>query len=303
MAGSLTIAGVPQGSLHKYWKTIHSGAEKAVRDLKAQGISASLAWNAPLREDDREDQKKIVAAFIKNRVDGLVLAPFDSESLVPSVEEAAAAGIPTVVIDSALASGKVISFVATDNKKAGALAADRIGELLYGKGRVLILRYQKGSASTEAREEGFLERMRRAYPGIETIASNEYAGATRDTAKRASESLLARYAKELNGIFTPNESSTAGMLMTLQAMQLAGKIVFVGFDASDMYIDSMRYKQIHGLVVQDPFRMGELGVRTLVEHLQGHAVPKRIDTGATMITPETMDRPDVRGLLHPPSMQ
>lgn len=303
MSASFTVAGVPQGSLHRYWKTIHSGAEKAVRDLNAQGIGVSLAWNAPLREDDREDQKKIVAGFIKKRVDGLMLAPFDNQSLVASVEEAAAIGIPTVVIDSALASNKVISFVATDNKKAGGLAADRVGGLLCGKGRVLILRYQKGSASTEEREEGFLERMRRAYPGIETIASDEYAGATRDTAKRASEGLLARHAKELNGIFTPNESSTAGMLMALQGMQLAGKIIFVGFDASDMYIEAMRYKQIQGLVVQDPFRMGELGVKTLVEHLQGRTVPKRIDTGAKMITPETMDRPDVRGLLHPPTMQ
>lgn len=303
MAASFTIAGVPQGSLHRHWKTIHSGADKAVRDLNAQGIDVGLEWNAPLREDDREEQKKIVAGFIDKHVDGLMLAPFDSQSLVPSVEEAAAAGIPTVVIDSALASNKVISFVATDNKKAGALAADRIGELLYGKAKVLVLRYQKGSASTEEREEGFLERMRRACPGIETIASNEYAGATRDTAKRASESLLARHAKQLSGIFTPNESSTAGMLMALQATQLAGKIVLVGFDASDMYLDAMRYKQIQGLVVQDPFRMGELGVKTLVEHLQGHAVPKRIDTGAKMITPESMDRPEVRGLLHPPTAQ
>lgn len=302
-AASFAIAGIPQGSLHKHWKTIHAGADKAVRDLNAQGMSVSLAWNAPLREDDREDQKKIVAAFIHKRVDGLMLAPFDNQSLVPSVEEAAAAGIPTVVIDSALASNKVVSFVATDNKKAGALAADRVGELLYGKGRVLVLRYQKGSASTEEREEGFLERIRRSYPGIETIASNEYAGATRDTAKRTSEGLLARHSKELNGIFTPNESSTAGMLMALQATQLAGKILLVGFDASDMYIDSMRYKQIQGLVVQDPFRMGELGVKTLLDHLQGRPVLKRIDTGATMITPENMDRPDVRGLLHPPSAQ
>ena len=155
------------------------------------------------------------------------------------------------------------------------------------------------SASTEEREEGFIERLRRNYPGITTISSDEYAGVTRDTAKRASEGLLARYSKDLQGIFTPNESSTAGMLMALQAMQLAGKVALVGFDASDLYLDSMRYKQIQGLVVQDPFRMGELGVKTLVDHLQGGAVPKRIDTGATMVTPENMDRPEMQQLLRP----
>lgn len=303
MPTSFTIAGVPQGSLHRHWKTIYAGAQKAVRDLSEQGIAVNLVWNAPLREDDREDQKKIVATFFSKRVDGLMLAPFDSRSLVPAVEEGARAGIPTLILDSALDSRQVVSYVATDNRKAGGLAADRIGEVLYGKGKVLVLRYQKGSASTEDREEGFLERLRRAFGGITAISSDEYAGATRDAAKKAGEALLARHSKELQGIFTPNESSTAGMLMALQAMQLAGKIVLVGFDASDMYLDSMRYKQIQGLVVQDPFRMGELGIKTLVDHLQGRAVPKRIDTGAKMITPENMDRPEVRGLLHPPTVR
>ena len=299
MGTSFTIAGIPQGSLHKHWKTVNGGAQKAVRDLLEQGVKVTLAWDAPLREDDREDQKRIVGAFIKKRVDGMMLAPFDSSSLVPSVEEAAHAGIPTVVIDSALDTAQIVSYIATDNKKGGALAADRMGELLYGKGKVLILRYQEGSASTEEREEGFIEKMRRNSPGITAISSDAYAGATRDTAKRASEGLLGRYSKDLQGIFTPNESSTAGMLMALQAMQLAGKIALVGFDASDLYLDSMRYKQIQGLVVQDPFRMGELGVKTLVDHLQGRTVPKRIDTGATMVTPENMDRPEMQQLLRP----
>lgn len=303
MTASFTIAGVPQGSLHKYWKTVRSGADKAVRDLLAQGVTVNLAWNAPLREDDREDQKRIVAGFIKKGVHGMMLAPFDSRNLVASVEEGARAGIPTVVIDSSLDTNQLVSYVATDNKKAGALAADRMGELLYGKGKVLILRYQEGSASTEDREEGFLERLHRAHPGITAISSDEYAGATRDTAKRASAGLLARYSKDLHGIFTPNESSTAGMLMALQAMQLAGKLVLVGFDASDMYLDSMRYKQIQGLVVQDPFRMGEFGVKTLVDHLQGRAVPKRIDTGAKMVTPENMDRPEMLEFLRPPTLR
>lgn len=299
MSTSFTIAGIPQGSLHTYWKTVNAGAQKAVRDLLGQGITVNLAWNAPLREDDREEQKKIVGAFIRRGVDGMMLAPFDSRTLVSSVDEGARAGIPTVVIDSALDSAQIVSYVATDNKKGGALAGDRMGELLHGKGRVLVLRYQQGSASTEEREEGFIERLRRGYPGISVISSDDYAGATRDTAKRASESLLAQHSKDLQGTFTPNESSTGGMLMALQAMQLAGKIALVGFDASDIYLDSMRYKQVQGLVVQDPFRMGELGVKTLVDHLQGHVVPKRIDTGATMVTPDNMDRPEMQQLLHP----
>ncbi|HXW55824.1 MAG TPA: substrate-binding domain-containing protein [Candidatus Cybelea sp.] len=300
MKQTFSIAGIPQGSLHKYWKSIHAGGQKAVRELLERGIAVELAWNAPLREDDRDEQERIVEGFVKKGVDGMMLAPFDSRSLVRSVEEAAAAGIPTVVIDSALDSATVVSYIATDNRRGGALGAERMGELLCGKGKVLVLRYQRGSASTEEREEGFIERLRQLHPAISIISSDEYAGATRDTAKQASEVLLAKHATDVQGIFTPNESSTAGMLMALQAMQLSRKFALVGFDASDMYVDSMRYKQIQGLVVQDPLRIGELGVKTLVDHLQGRAVPKRVVTNTILVTPENMDKPEIQQLLHPP---
>ncbi len=297
---SFNIAIIPQGSLHRYWKAIHAGALKAENDLIQQGVSVRIAWKAPVREDDHDEQARIVGAFTQQGVQGIVLAPFDSRTLVGPIEAAARAGVPTVVIDSALETPQVVSFIATDNRKGGALAADRMGNLLSGPGSVLLLRYQEGSASTEEREKGFAQRLRQAYPHLRLIVSEECAGATRDGAKRVGEALLVRHGSDLRGVFTPNESSTAGMLMALSAVQKAGKIMLVGFDTSEVYLDSMRYKQLHGLVVQDPFRMGELGVKTLVEHLNGKTVPKRLDTGATMVTMENMDSPEIQRLLHPP---
>ena len=297
---SLTIAVIPQGSTHEYWKSIHAGAVKAARELAEKGIRVDIVWKGPLREDDREQQTQVVEGFISQGVQGIVLAPFDSHALVRPVEEAARAGIPTVVIDSALESPRIVSYIATDNKKGGSLAAGRMGELLHGKGTVLLLRYQEGSASTQAREEGFVEQLRSAYPNIRLISSNQYAGPTRETAKRASENLLTRYADQVQGIFTPNESSTAGMLLALQDVRKAGKVVFIGFDSSDTFVEAMRNNQLQGLVVQDPFRMGELGVRTMVDHLQGKPIEKRVDTGATLVTPANLNTPEVQRLLHPP---
>jgi ribose transport system substrate-binding protein len=203
------------------------------------------------------------------------------------------------VVDSALDTTKIVSFVATDNKKGGALAADQMGKLLKGRGKVLLLRYQEGVASTRAREDGFVEELKSAYPGIELISSNQFAGPTRDTAKRASENLLTRYAGQIQGVFTPNESSTGGMLLALQDINKAGKVAFIGFDASDTFLDAMRNKQLQGIVVQNPFRMGDLGVRTMVDHLQGKSVEKRIDTGVMLVTAENMESPDAQQLLHP----
>lgn len=298
MPNSLTIALVPQGSLHQHWKFVQAGAKRAVADLNAGGANITLICKAPMREDDRDEQVEIVDRLLRDGVDGLVLAPFDSRFLVEPVERAARDGVVTVVIDSPLASSNIASFVATDNRKAGALAADRVGKLLEQGGKVLLLRYQKSVGSTEAREEGFAERIR-IYPAIELLRSEQYAGVTRDTAKRAAEALLQRH-PDADAIFTPNESSTAGTLMALQALQQAGKTIFVGFDASELYVDTMRYQRIHGLVVQNPLLMGELGVRTLADHIAGKPVEKRIDIPAVMVTPENMDKPDIQKLLRLP---
>jgi ribose transport system substrate-binding protein len=297
---SYTIAVIPQGSTHEYWKSIHAGATKASQELGAQGTKVNIIWKGPLREDDREQQTQVVEGFISQRVSGIVLAPFDSHALVRPVEEAAAAGIPTIVVDSALDTSAIVSFIATDNKKGGALAADQMGKLLNGKGKVLLLRYQEGVASTRAREDGFVEKLKSSYPGIELISSNQYAGPTRETAKQASENLLTRYASQIQGVFTPNESSTAGMLLALQDINKAGQVAFIGFDVSDTFVTAMRNKQLQGIVVQNPFRMGELGVRTMVDHLQGKPVEKRIDTGVMLVTPDNLDNAEAQQLLHPP---
>ena len=298
-AKPLTIGVIPKGTTHEFWNAIHAGAVKAERELNARGVKVSITWKGPLREDDREQQVQVVEGFLSQGVSGLVLAPLDEKALVRPVEEAKRAGIPTVVIDSGLASKEIVSFVATDNVKGGELAADRMGELLGGKGQVLLLRYQEGSASTTEREVGFLNRLKATYPGIRLISSDQYAGPTRDTGKRASENLLNRYA-DLQGVFCVNESSTHGMLLALQDIGKAGKISFIGFDASQTFIDAIESGQMHGLVVQNPMNMGYLGVLRMVDHLQGKPVEPRIDTGVWMITKENLKEPATAELLHPP---
>jgi ribose transport system substrate-binding protein len=294
------IAVIPKGTTHEFWKAIHAGAIKAQQELTAQGTPVDVIWKGPLREDDREQQVQVVEGFLSQGVSGIVLAPLDDRALVRPVEEAKRAGIPTVIIDSGLQSEQIVSFVATDNLKGGELAADRMGELLQGKGKVLMLRYQEGSASTIDRENGFTRRLKERYPAIELVSSDQYAGPTRDTAKRASENLLNRYANDVQGIFAVNESAAAGMLLALQDIDKAGKIFFVGFDATEAFIDAINNGQMHGFVVQNPINMGYLGVKTIVAHLQGQPVDHRVDTGVWMITRDNLDKPDTQELLKPP---
>lgn len=295
-----TIAVIPKGATHEHWKSVHAGALKAARELEAAGIDVDVLWQGPIREDDRELQIQTVEGFVSRGVDGIVLSPLDSHALVRPVEEALRANIPTLIFDSALASDHIVSYVATDNEKGGRLAARRMGELLKGQGKVLMLRYQEGSAATEEREHGFLEELQAQYPNIELVSSNQYAGATRDTAKRTAENLLNQFGNELQGIFTPNESSTAGMLLALQDIKKAGRITFIGFDKNAPLIDAMRAGELQGLVVQNPINMGYMSLKTIIEHLRGQTVPRQIDTGVELVIADDLDDPRVKELLYPP---
>jgi ribose transport system substrate-binding protein len=298
-AGALTIAVIPKGTTHEFWKSIHAGAVKAQRELAAQGTKLELIWKGPLREDDRDQQIQVVENFIGRRVAGIVLAPLDSQALVAPVEAAAAANIPVVIIDSGLKSDRIASFVATDNHRGGRLGGEHLGNLLGGRGRVILLRYQVGSASTEEREAGFLEAMKK-FPGIQIISSDQYTGATRESAYAAAQNVLNRFGREVDGMFAPCEPVTVGILLALRDAGRAGAVKVVGFDAGAQVVEALKAGQVHALIVQDPVRMGYLGVLSLMQHLQGRPVEKRIDTGVHLITPETMDLPEAQELLNPP---
>jgi len=287
------IAVIPKGTTHEFWKAIQAGAIKASRELGVE-----VFWKGPQKEDDRAQQITVVEDFISRRVDGIVLAPLDDRALVRPVAEAMKEGIPVVIIDSNLQGDNYISFVATDNYKGGVMAAHRLAEILGGRGKIFLIRYLEGSASTTFREQGFLETITREYPEIELLVKDQYAGTTTESAYQLTENLLSRY-PQVEGIFTPNESSTFGALRALQQHGLAGKVKLVGFDSSAKLIQALAKNEIHGLVLQDPMKMGYLGVKMVVDFLEGRPVEKRIDTGVVMATPDNMNQPGIKALLEP----
>jgi ribose transport system substrate-binding protein len=297
----LTIAVIPKGTTHEFWKSINAGAFKARDELTAQGIKIDVIWKGPLKEDDRDQQIQTVENFTTRRVSGIVLAPLDSQALVRPAQNATRAKVPVVIFDSGLKWDGYVSFVATDNYKGGVLAGQHLGKLLGGKGNVILLRYAVGSASTEEREAGFLDTLKKEFPQIKLLSSDQYAGPTRETSYQAAQNLLSRHGRDVNGIFCPNENSAVGMTKALRDIgKAAGKVKMVGFDAGTQLVADLKSGDVQGLVVQNPVLMGYKGVMTMVEHLQGKKVEKRIDTGVVLVTPENAEQPEIKELLYPP---
>src|ERR1044071_8960125 len=173
-AEQLKIAVIPKGTTHSFWKAVEAGARKAGTELGVE-----IIWKGPLKEDDRAQQIAVVQQFVSSGVNAIVLAPLDDTALRSPVQAANDRKIPVVIIDSALkgqAGKDFVSFVATDNFHGGELGGEELARLLGGKGKVVLLRYAEGSASTTEREAGFLSVMKK-NPGIQVILDNSYAGA------------------------------------------------------------------------------------------------------------------------------
>lgn len=295
-AATLTLAMIPKGTTHEHWKSVHAGAIEAGREL-----GADIIWKGPLKEDDRSQQIDVVESMIAKGVSGIMLAPLDEVALAPPVELAFKKKIPVITFDSGLKSDLPVSYVATDNRKGGYMAGEYTSQLLKGKGRVILLRYMEGSASTNEREQGFLDAIA-SNPQIKVVSSDQYAGATADSAYQKSEQLLPKF-KQSDGsfgadaIFTVNESATFGMSRALEDAGLIGKVIHVGFDASPKLIAAVKDKRIAALVIQDPINMGYQAVKVMVGHLRGRPVPKLVDTGAYLVTLQSLDDPKIKAVL------
>jgi ribose transport system substrate-binding protein len=297
-SSSLTIAMIPKGTTHTFWQSIHAGANRASKELGVE-----LIWRGPLREDDRDSQVSEIEGFISRGVSGIAIAPLDEAALVGPVTDAMDKKIPVVIFDSGLKGDKYVSFVATDNFKGGQLGGERLIEAMGGKGKVVLLRYAEGHDSTTKREEGFLAAMK-AHPSVVVASANQYVGTDVEEAYKRTESILSTYKKpdgtlSIDGIFCANESSSFAAMRVLKDNGWAGKLHFVGFDSSENLVKGLQEGTLDGLVLQDPVKMGYLAIATLVAHIKGQQVERRIDTGVQVVTRENMDQPGTKELVHP----
>lgn len=288
----LRIAVIPKGTTHEFWKSVESGARRAGEELDVE-----IIWRGPMEENDRASQIQITQQLASEGVAGIVLAPLDEQALVAPVRAAMNRKIPVVIIDSSLrgeAGKDFVSYLATNNMRGGQIGGEELVRILGGQGKVVLLRYETGSASTDQREAGFMDIMKQK--NMTMLVDNRYGGATVDSAKKEAMNLLDKL-READGVFCPNESSTRGMLLALKQAGLAGKIKFVGFDATPPLVEALKAGELDALVAQDPVRMGYEGVHTVVKAIKGEAVPAEVDTGVRLITRENLSDPDIRKFL------
>jgi ribose transport system substrate-binding protein len=292
MAASYKVVFIPKGATHVFWKEIARGAEDTAKTLHID-----MVWRGPSQEDGVDAQARIIDFYIQQKYTGMILAPNSPAKLDAPIKEAINKGIKVVIVDSPLTGHNNLPYVGSNNKEAGALAAAHAAKDFPQIKKILLLRYSPQHGSTSEREKGFLESIRKQLPNIEIIDS-QYAGITVQEAESSVHTILTR-APDIDLIFTPNESSTEGTIRALKAKNLAGKIRHYGFDFNHKINEAIKDGSLNGVVIQDPYLMGQKAMYTLFELLEKKQAPALLETPAFLITLKNLNNPEVKAKTDP----
>jgi ribose transport system substrate-binding protein len=287
------IAVICKGSQHEFWKTVEQGAMDAGEEL-----GVHVTFEAPEDESQIDEQIKMVEKAIENKADAIVLAPLDTKKLNEVVDEAEDAGIPVLTLDSDVTTGSRVATIGTDNKSAGAIAARSAYQLMEGKGKIAVISFVKGAQTAIERYEGFMDEIKStAGNGIDMVGVS-YCDGDSDKAKEQTLKYLEKY-PDIKCIYGTNEGATVGACEAVKELGRQNAVSVIGFDSSDEEISYLEEGILNGMMVQNPYNMGYLGVRNLNKTLNGEEIENKIDTGVTYVDSSNLEDEDTQWLLYP----
>lgn len=290
-SGQTQIAVIPKALTHQFWLTVKAGAEAGGKEC-----GVDVIWMGPDKETQIDKQIDIIDQMMTRGVNAIVLAACDEKALIVPIERAINAGIPVITMDSGVKSDLPLSFVATDNIAGAKAAARKLAELIDSEGEVGLIPFVFGAATSQMREEGFKEGIKE-FPNI-VLADVQYCDSNEAKAMNVTQDMLTAH-PNIKGIFAANESACIGAAQALKTLGKVGQVKLVGFDAADEEVAALREGAVQALIVQDPFRMGNLSVKAAVDALAGKPVEKRIDTGVHIVTIENLDTPEIQKVVNP----
>jgi ribose transport system substrate-binding protein len=282
---------VSKGFQHQFWQAVKKGAED-----KGAELNAKVNFIGPPSESDVAIQIEMLQAEYDKGPDAICFAALDSQAANPLLEKMAADGIPVIAFDSGVDSDIPITTAATDNVAAAAMAADKMAELIGGAGKVGVIIHDQTSRTGIDRGDGFINRMKEAYPDIEVLEP-QYGGGDQLKSTDLAKAIITAN-PDIKGFFGANEGSAIGVVNAVNELDMAGKIVVIGYDSGKAQIDAIKSGLMAGAVQQNPIGIGAQCVRAAAMALQGMEVPPMIDTGFLWADATTIDSPEVVAVLY-----
>ncbi|WP_348648147.1 ABC transporter substrate-binding protein [Rhizobium sp. BK609] len=279
-----TIALIPGLTTDAFYITMRKGAEAA-----AKAVGATLVFQGG-PDFNPVTQVPVLDAVIAKKPDAILIAPTDKDQLIQPLKKANDAGIPIITVDTFIGTGVYqtgkgdadfpLAYIASDNLLGGAIAARALAKAVGEKGKVYVSNVKPGISTTDQREQGFKEEMKK-YPNI-TVLETQY---NDDDANKAASQLQAVFARnsDLDGVFGANLFSALGAANGVQQAGQTGKIRVVAFDAPTSIVDNINSGLVDLAIAQHPAEIGYFGVMAAYAHLTGNSIPTAIGTGFTVI--------------------
>ena len=298
-ADAVTIALIPGLTADGFYVTMHHGAEAAAKALGVNLIYQGAAeWNVSL-------QVPVLEAVIAKKPAAILIAPNDKQQLIEPLKKANDAGIAVVCVDTFIGTGVFqtgagdadfpISYVASDNVLGGRMAARALAKAIGEKGKVYVSNVKPGISTTDQREEGFKDEMKK-YSGIEVLETQF----NDDDANKAAAQFQAVYGRvpDLAGVFGANLFSAGGAANGAKQAGVAGKVKMAGFDAPESIVAQLKDGTFELTIAQHPAEIGYFGLAAAYAHVTNNPVPTAIGTGFTVMTAANIDDPNVSKFLY-----
>jgi ribose transport system substrate-binding protein len=295
-AGQKKVYFITKASESEFWQIVTDGARKAAKKL-----GVHLIPQAPVSESDVSKQIAILETATASKPDAIVLAPTVADALVPGVEKAMGAGIPVVIIDSAISTEKITTFLASDNIAIGTVSADKMAEALKARtgkaeGEIACLTFMSGVGSLEKRKKGFLDQLKAKYPGIKVLAFQDAQG-KQGTSLNIAQNYLTAY-PDLKGIYANNQPTGDETVRALD-MKKKKDLAVVVVDAGPQEVWGLENGFVDFVIVQKPWTMGHMGVEYALKAIRGEKLPTFVDTGIVAISPAMMKSGEAKEFLDP----
>ncbi len=282
---------ISKGFQHQFWQAVKQGAEEA-----AKQYDVDITFEGPATEAEVDKQIEMLQAALAKNPQAICFAALDSQAAIPLLKEAQSKGIPVVGFDSGVDSDIPVATASTDNSAAAALAADKMAELIGGSGKVAVMVHDQTSRTGIDRRDGFVNRIKEAYPDIE-IVNIDYGGGDHLKSTELAKAVI-QANPDLKGYFGANEGSAIGVVNAVSELGMAGKLVVIGFDAGKLQKDAVRSGLMAGAITQNPVGIGFKCVEAAVKAIKGEAVEPVIDTGFYWYDASNMDESQFGPLLY-----
>jgi ribose transport system substrate-binding protein len=298
-ADKVTIALIPGLTADGFYVTMHKGAEAAAKAVGAELLYQGAAeWNVSL-------QVPILDAIIAKKPAAILIAPNDKTQMIAPLKKAFDAGIAVVCVDTFIGSGVFqtgsgdadfpISYVASDNVLGGRIAARALAKAIGEKGKVYVSNVKPGVSTTDQREEGFKDEMKK-YPNV-TVLETQFNDDDANKAAAQVQAVIGRV-PDLAGVFGANLFSAGGTANGVKQGGMVGKVKLAGFDAPESVVAQLKDGTFELTVAQHPAEIGYFGFMEAFAFVTGNPVPTAIGTGFSVMTKDNIDDPKVSKYLY-----